>query len=330
MNFIYTALAAKIPALADLAALTEGVNTIYRYSISIGGILAFGIIVFAGIEYIISAGNVARQSNAKSRIFSAILGLIILLGAVLIAQGLPGLLTFSEENLITPTPPSSATGGDKVATREDILKSYGGSGIKSNILNPEITAQLRTEINQKIDAAANDPEKLKSVLVSIQSQVFPSQRTRIFFEEIKKRGLDDDLFLAYKSVTEKATYLRLMRERGVKIAETISNPTIRANILHDDLFAIHLQTQDLIDAEKRSEFTNIFSGPKLAAVFANFYLLSGSLKNASSGDKINFVNSLNDEKIRQLYENLLSSGLQKTLKDILRFTLDRDIWRTLP
>ena len=59
--------------------LVRGVNTFYEWSIMIAGILAFGLIVVGGIQYIVSAGNPGSQSDAKDRIIQAVTGLVLLL-----------------------------------------------------------------------------------------------------------------------------------------------------------------------------------------------------------------------------------------------------------
>ena len=50
----------------------------------IAGLTAFGAIVYGGINYILSAGNVTNQQDAKDQITQAIVGLLLLLGAYLI------------------------------------------------------------------------------------------------------------------------------------------------------------------------------------------------------------------------------------------------------
>ena len=57
---------------------------IFRFSLALAGLLALGIIIFGAIQYTTSAGNVARQQDAKDRITSAIYGIILLVGATLI------------------------------------------------------------------------------------------------------------------------------------------------------------------------------------------------------------------------------------------------------
>jgi hypothetical protein len=60
------------------------VNDFYRFSLMIGGILAFGAIVYGGIRYIFAAGNPSGQSEGKEWIKGALWGLLLLAGAYLI------------------------------------------------------------------------------------------------------------------------------------------------------------------------------------------------------------------------------------------------------
>lgn len=53
----------------------------YQFALMIAGLLAFGSIVYAGIKYILSAGNFADQKDAKDQITQAIIGLVLLFGA---------------------------------------------------------------------------------------------------------------------------------------------------------------------------------------------------------------------------------------------------------
>jgi hypothetical protein len=52
----------------------------------IGGVLAFGAIVYGGVLYAISMGNPSRQSEGKEWIQSALIGLLLLAGATLILK----------------------------------------------------------------------------------------------------------------------------------------------------------------------------------------------------------------------------------------------------
>lgn len=66
---------------------------IYRFGLTIGGLMAMGIIVFAGIKRIVSAGNTAAIGDANDMIKNAVLGLVLLLGAFLILNTISPRLT---------------------------------------------------------------------------------------------------------------------------------------------------------------------------------------------------------------------------------------------
>jgi hypothetical protein len=62
------------------------ISNFYQFALMIGGILAFGVIVYGGIRYMTSAGNPSGQSEAKEWIYAALLGLLLLVGAYFILE----------------------------------------------------------------------------------------------------------------------------------------------------------------------------------------------------------------------------------------------------
>lgn len=81
------------------------VNYIFNFAIGFSGLLAFGVLVYSGMIYLTSAGNPAKMTEAKDRIFSAFLGLIILLCAYIILSTInPDLV-----NIQTPVIQSSTS-----------------------------------------------------------------------------------------------------------------------------------------------------------------------------------------------------------------------------
>ena len=96
------------------------VNGFYQFALMIGGVLAFGAVVYGGILYAISAGNPGKQSEGKEWIKSAIYGLLLLAGAYLVLYTInPNLVNLSLPPLSTitvtapaptqaTTPPSTA------------------------------------------------------------------------------------------------------------------------------------------------------------------------------------------------------------------------------
>ncbi|MBI4094454.1 MAG: hypothetical protein HY436_01460, partial [Candidatus Liptonbacteria bacterium] len=59
----------------------------------IGGLLAFGAIVWSAIKYATAAGNTTQQSDARQGIRDAIVGLLLLVGAAIVLRIInPGLV----------------------------------------------------------------------------------------------------------------------------------------------------------------------------------------------------------------------------------------------
>ncbi len=101
--------------------IAQYVVNAYRFALLIGGLLAFGVIVFGAVKYAASGGNSNMQSDAKSWITDAILGLILLAGATL-------LLTFINPDFaklkVTPFNPS-----DRLSKPDKFsLATPGGGG----------------------------------------------------------------------------------------------------------------------------------------------------------------------------------------------------------
>ncbi|MEK7507638.1 MAG: hypothetical protein AAB602_00955 [Patescibacteria group bacterium] len=72
------------------------VEQFYKFGLMIGGLLAFGAIVYGGIKYTFAAGNPSGQSEGKEWVKSAILGLLLLALATLILKIINPSLTTPE------------------------------------------------------------------------------------------------------------------------------------------------------------------------------------------------------------------------------------------
>lgn len=84
----------------------------YTFALVIAGILAFGAIVYGGVKYATSAGNASSQSEGRSWIWSALIGLLLLAGAYLILYTInPNLITCSLPTLSGVNIASSGGGG---------------------------------------------------------------------------------------------------------------------------------------------------------------------------------------------------------------------------
>jgi len=70
--------------VSQIADPVQYIRTVYQFSLGFGGLAAMGIIVFAAIKRIVSAGNVAQVGDANDMIKQAVIGLVLLFSAFLI------------------------------------------------------------------------------------------------------------------------------------------------------------------------------------------------------------------------------------------------------
>ena len=76
--------------------LPQLINYIYKFALIACGITAFVSILIGAIQYVTSAGNSSKASEAKDRITSALWGILILLSSVLILRTInPDLVSLS-------------------------------------------------------------------------------------------------------------------------------------------------------------------------------------------------------------------------------------------
>jgi hypothetical protein len=76
----------------------------YRWGIALGGLAAFVSLVMAGFQYLTSVGNETKMRDAKERINSAVLGLVLLLSSFLILNAInPELTTLKMPSLEAPS-----------------------------------------------------------------------------------------------------------------------------------------------------------------------------------------------------------------------------------
>ncbi|MGD1003728.1 MAG: hypothetical protein ABR884_04120 [Minisyncoccia bacterium] len=96
------------------------VANFYQFALMIGGVLAFGVVVYGGVKYMASAGNPSGQSDAKEWIEAALLGLLLLVGAYFILSvinpqllnlNLPSLTPVNISSISVPYNPPGSTNG---------------------------------------------------------------------------------------------------------------------------------------------------------------------------------------------------------------------------
>jgi hypothetical protein len=93
-----------IPGLTNVSTVGPAgwIKGFYNFALIFAGILAFGAIVYGGIKYATSAGNASQQSEGRSWIWSALIGLLLLAGAYLILNTInPNLVKLQNPTLST-------------------------------------------------------------------------------------------------------------------------------------------------------------------------------------------------------------------------------------
>ncbi|MCK4454330.1 hypothetical protein KAU51_03220 [Candidatus Parcubacteria bacterium] len=98
------------------------IKYIFNFAVMLGGILAFAVMVYGGIVYLISAGDPTKISDAKSRILSGIIGLVLLLLCYLILTTInPELAILKEMEPLKPV------NGVYLINNEDEKRYYASS-----------------------------------------------------------------------------------------------------------------------------------------------------------------------------------------------------------
>ncbi len=98
----------NLPGINSSSTFPGVVAGFYTFALLFSGILAFGAIVFGGIKYATGRGNPTAESEGKSWITNALLGLLLLAGAYIVLQTInPQIVTLN--NPVLPTLTASST-----------------------------------------------------------------------------------------------------------------------------------------------------------------------------------------------------------------------------
>jgi len=128
----------SIPGTVDVAQNGPAgfVSNFYEFALLIAGVLAFGAIVFGGFLYATSAGNPSRQSDGRSWITSALIGLLLLAGAWII-------LNTVNPNLTALTLPALS----QVDVRTTVYGNGDSQGACSGVTCPPGTLPVNSQTN---------------------------------------------------------------------------------------------------------------------------------------------------------------------------------------
>ena len=102
--------------------LPNYIKYIYVFVVVAGGLIALMSLIFGGIRYISSAGNPSVMTDARSQIFSAFLGLMILLGSYIFLYEI-------NPDIMSLKPPSLIAAGEGIIVYTDELCGDGSDGL---------------------------------------------------------------------------------------------------------------------------------------------------------------------------------------------------------
>jgi hypothetical protein len=141
-----------IPGSADAEDPAGIVANFYTFALMIGGVLAFGAIVWGGLKYITAGGNSHSQGEGKEWIKSALWGLLLLVGASIILNTInPRITSLSLPNVERPSNYGTGGGGLVDGIARGTL-SEAGVGIKQGVS----LAGTRAETVQEIVKIKNE------------------------------------------------------------------------------------------------------------------------------------------------------------------------------
>lgn len=140
----------KIPCDPRITGACPSVETpagyiarIYIFGLMIAGLAAFGGIIYGSLKYVLSAGNIGSQQDAKDQITNAVLGLVLLLGAYIVLYTInPDLVNLRNPQLevinLAELKPTEEEGGEQRL----IAGKGGGDPLCASAINTGITVGL--------------------------------------------------------------------------------------------------------------------------------------------------------------------------------------------
>jgi hypothetical protein len=169
-------ISSSVPGRSSVSALGPGafVANFYDFALMIGGVLAFGVIIYGGVRYMASAGNPSGQSDAKEWIEGALLGLLLLVGAYFVLNVInPQLLnlklpTLQTLNIQVPTSGSGSGGGGTGGTGGTPATGCAGSGCED--LSQEGMTCKAAANQPNHQASCDAAPEMVATLQCIQSQ----------------------------------------------------------------------------------------------------------------------------------------------------------------
>jgi hypothetical protein len=149
----YPAFAHTTPPTDTSAGLPNYIKYIYMAAIIISGFIALLMIVIAGVRYMASVGSPSKMGDAKDQIYSAILGLAILIGSWLILTTINPQITYLKEANQSAILPDISPGVYACKQRVDMITLWNQRRQAENQTGSQLqqASQQLNQIKQTID-----------------------------------------------------------------------------------------------------------------------------------------------------------------------------------
>jgi len=135
------------PGPTSKSAIPDYAKYIFNFAIWASAFLALGILVYGGLQYLTSTGNVEKIRDAKEQIASALLGLLILFGSYLILTNInPQLVIFR----ILPVHPTFSTLQQGVLVCKEQADVNIAWNLQSEALDPSTPIGRKREIREQL------------------------------------------------------------------------------------------------------------------------------------------------------------------------------------
>jgi len=186
-------------SLDETSELQDLIKYFYEWAVALGGLAVFIVLVFAGFQFLTSAGSPTQMSEAKERIQSAVMGLVLLLGSVLILNTInPELTSFKPLTMPEPSLLGNCEEGDEQGRIGDEYCEYHfgedyqckndvctidlaelfkvvdcdsvsikKDGIETTIVIDDFTTEIELGIDEGFELKANPPAGKKQCMANL-------------------------------------------------------------------------------------------------------------------------------------------------------------------
>jgi len=184
----YYILCAKIPGLeGPIYGIADLVRRFFIFAVGLGGAVAFVMVAINGLKYMLEGGNIIRQSEAVKGIWSAVLGLILLLGATAVLFNINPALVEIKEAVVPDVKPTRGRITDVFA--------FTGEGEKIYLVNQSQIESFKQQATQKksnIEARKQEMNLLdRGISDAIRSRKFATEDELRKQKLLKRRELEE-------------------------------------------------------------------------------------------------------------------------------------------